>query len=613
MALVISVLVTACGSDGAKKGEWRSLNMDDRNSRYQEDSRITGKNIGRLKQHWMLRTENDVTSTPVVADDHVYLADWGGVVYSVDAKTGQVNWKARLENPISSTPAVADGRVYVALSPYDTRKYPPDTGNRMVALSQEDGRVLWQATMPSSARGVWSSPIYFDGLLFVGVAAAIGQNENDPTVGGAVYAVNAKTGRVAWSRQLNGTKGGGGLWGSVAVDADRHAVIFGTANPFGEAGTRGYAYSIVSVDARTGKENWVYPGNYNIQLVGQDLDFGSAPNLFKLRVGNGKSAKDVPAVGLGSKDGWYYIIDRTNGHLIKPIPAKQAGGILGIGGYLPGDDDRAISIFLPTYKTDYDLANPDVCCGGIVALDPRAGVPRWQVDAKANVLGSVALTKGAVVFGDLKGNLYAVAPGNGRILFQQNLGASIESTPTFAHDQLFVTTSRGNPAFPPKTHPIPRTAVGLYAFGLGAGQRTATSTPPDQPSTNTTAPGAQQGTLPTNGPAQGTLRVTAAPRGTLSFAPASLSARTGIYRIDIDIAAAGHNFGFESSETRAPIVALDDAGKTVSVRAFFPHAGDYAFACFVPGHAAMRGVVHVSGPTLTLDEAVAAAGKIPSR
>jgi hypothetical protein len=43
------------------------------------------------------------------------------------------------------------------------------------------------------------------------------------------------------------------------------------------------------------------------------------------------------------------------------------------------------------------------------------------------------------------------------------------------------------------------------------------------------------------------------------------------------------------------------------MRVFFPEAGEYEFACFVPGHAGMRGVVHVTGPRVTLEKALAVA------
>jgi outer membrane protein assembly factor BamB len=462
VACALVITFSACGTSSKPKGgEWPAINNDPRNTRFQADSTITAKNIARVRQRWMIPTNESVTSTPVVVDGNVYFADWGGSVYSARVDSGKVNWKVNLGNPISTAVAVDGGRVYVSLSPFDTSKYPPDNGNRLVALSESSGLTLWQTRLESTARGVWSSPIVFDGLVFVGAAAAIGQTENDPSVGGNVYAVDAKSGRLAWSKVLNGTAGGGGLWGTIAVDEDRDAIVFGTANPFSEKGSAGYTDSIVSLDARTGRDKWTFhvPTDRKRDI---DVDFGSSPNIFEMKTGVGRRET---VVGLAKKDGSYYVVGANDGGFRRQIAVKQLGGVLGIGGYLPTANGRARLIYLPTFKTEYDISSPEGCCGGVVAIDPERNAVRWEAKAKSQVIGSVAIGPGVVVFGDAKGNLYGVASATGAPLFDTNLRASIQAGVTLAEGHLFVPTAAGNPAFPPKTHPIPKDALGVYAFG----------------------------------------------------------------------------------------------------------------------------------------------------
>jgi uncharacterized cupredoxin-like copper-binding protein len=111
-------------------------------------------------------------------------------------------------------------------------------------------------------------------------------------------------------------------------------------------------------------------------------------------------------------------------------------------------------------------------------------------------------------------------------------------------------------------------------------------------------------TLSRSGPSIGTLRVTAGPSKSLTFAPATLTAHTGIYRFVVDVATSGHAVAFLDPDVRFQPITLDEAGAQPSGRAFFPKAGDYTFACLIPGHRGMSGVVHVTGPARTLHQAL---------
>jgi plastocyanin len=112
------------------------------------------------------------------------------------------------------------------------------------------------------------------------------------------------------------------------------------------------------------------------------------------------------------------------------------------------------------------------------------------------------------------------------------------------------------------------------------------------------------------GPAPaGKLAILAAPAGQLKFAPSELTAKTGVYSITLTDGAVGqHTLDFDDPATLWAGVEVNNQGEKVTSRIFFGNPGDYTFFCAIPGHraAGMQGVVHVTGPPLTLAQALAA-------
>jgi plastocyanin len=107
--------------------------------------------------------------------------------------------------------------------------------------------------------------------------------------------------------------------------------------------------------------------------------------------------------------------------------------------------------------------------------------------------------------------------------------------------------------------------------------------------------------------------VVSSPSGALKFTPNSLNATTGLATVSGKAAGTGHTLAINDPTTQFQTIDFNALG-TVSCVAFFPHAGDYSFECTVDSHAAagMTGTIHVTGPTMTLQQAEAAAGNPPS-
>jgi outer membrane protein assembly factor BamB len=431
-------------------------------SRYQSDSLITSSNINQIKQAWFFPANHSVTSTPLVQDGSVYFADWGGNVYSLNIFTGAINWKTNVGFSISSTPALANGLVYVAGSPL--------VPTRVIALDQNNGAIAWNTTLPclpvSHYCGIYSSPIYYNGMVYVGLSdchESLGSycTEIGDSNVGQVYALSATDGHPIWNFTTGNytTDGGwgGGVWGSVVIDPTLNAIYFGTGNPFdtvpsGCISCMGYTYSILSLDASTGKLNWQYGpifSNYNPAI---DDDFGSTPNLFSV-VDNGITHQ---VVGIANKNGNYYILDRKSGSLLEAF--SKAGNNIGVAGfYYPSGTETNPVIFIPSRDRGVGL---------ITAFRAGSDSALWTFSTPSgcgtncNFYGSVALIPGAVLAGDNASNLWVLSMTDGSVLYHTQLvssGYGIDGGVTVAEGYVLVGDFGDNESA--KTN-----SGGLYAF-----------------------------------------------------------------------------------------------------------------------------------------------------
>jgi outer membrane protein assembly factor BamB len=212
-------------------------------------------------------------SSPLVVNGSVYVGDWRGRVYSLDARTGRVQWTFQGKGRIKSGIARSGNRLYVGT--YDGYVY---------ALRATTGKVIWRTRSQDRLGGrgqFYSTPAIAYGRVYVG------------STDGKVYSYGAASGKLRWSQ---GT--GGYVYGSPAVwrktvyvgsysgrfyaldaatgdirwrfDADDHisgsATVLDGVVYFSTFGERTYA-----LDARTGKVLWTYSdGKYGGVVADQD-------------------------------------------------------------------------------------------------------------------------------------------------------------------------------------------------------------------------------------------------------------------------------------------------------------------------------------------------------
>jgi polyvinyl alcohol dehydrogenase (cytochrome) len=183
---------------------------------------------------WMYQASGPVRSALVAVPNgktHVLVfTDLTGWAYGVEAETGHLIWKKKPEphesTRLTGSAAVQDGVVFVpAASWEETRagnsEYPCCTFRGSVtALRAKDGTQVWKTytirekpkelgkgpgtigTLGPSGAGVWGSPTLDAkrGLLYV----TTGDNFSSPAtdLSDSVLALEVKTGRIVWSKQV---------------------------------------------------------------------------------------------------------------------------------------------------------------------------------------------------------------------------------------------------------------------------------------------------------------------------------------------------------------------------------------------------------------------------
>jgi outer membrane protein assembly factor BamB len=293
--------------------------------------------LDRLAPVWFAPTKAEVTGAPVVSDDALYFGDWSGRAYAVDRVTGKVRWTRDLPRqpqiyagqiPASPSLATIGGEAAVII----------DAGRYVWALRASDGTGIWhhEVGVPGDGR----DPIEIEGSpAVVGESVIVGTDvHNDQKYRAGVVALSLADGSERWHWDPEAGKRAGGcgdVWGTPSVDVDAHLVVVGTGSCFhGRAWTR-WSEAIVGLDLRTGKPQWSYQPR--AELNNQDYDFAGAANLF--------SIGDRKVVGLGNKDGLYYVVDRTDGSLVWKTRVLTTD----VGNQAGGADNGQLIIWFPPF------------------------------------------------------------------------------------------------------------------------------------------------------------------------------------------------------------------------------------------------------------------------
>lgn len=118
--------------------------------------------VTRTHVAWRLSRGAPYTPSPVLVGGELYVVNDGGILTSVDARTGEVVWQRRLNGSFSASPLFVDGRLYFSSEDGQTFVLEPGReGPKLLAANTLDGAIL--ASMAAAHRSLFvrtSSHLY---------------------------------------------------------------------------------------------------------------------------------------------------------------------------------------------------------------------------------------------------------------------------------------------------------------------------------------------------------------------------------------------------------------------------------------------------------------------
>ena len=387
---------------------------------------------------WRYQT-GQLTSHPVVADGLVHVSSNDGHSYALDARTGELRWK-NLTRGGSRKFAVADGLKYI-------------TGSRIHAYNADGGEFVWDFETGIGIEYIPNeddSEVFFvsgSGYVYA-MNTATGEpfwrfKEEDPTkfdasyhpvtangevyfgvhsskLNGRIYALNAVSGEVNWSVDLDGQL----LFSPVVVD---NKVYVGTA------------VAVNALDAAAGEFLWQIPGVdddpfYSIVVTaGSDVYLGTvrghllalSPTTGEVIWRNQIDSRSMVAFGKGvvytsAFPGLVTALDAESGDSLWRIqlPGKSRfsrAAMRNLGGL---SSPIASSVATLGYLTRPVVGEGIVFVGSdsddVFALDAATGQLRWQFQTGGAVRISPALLDGVLYVASDDGYVYALDAVTGR-------------------------------------------------------------------------------------------------------------------------------------------------------------------------------------------------------
>lgn len=367
--------------------QWQLHGNDTGEQRYSTLNQINRDNIDQLELAWSfdMYTRRGVEATPLMVNGTLYVTSSWSMVYALDARTGALKWfhdpqveRAFLAkgccDAVNRGVAYSDGKILA--STYD---------GRLLALNAEDGELLWevQTTDREQSYTITGAPRIAKDKVVIGNGGA------ELGVRGYVTAYDIASGEQAWrfytvpGNPADGFEneamemaaktwtgewwkwgGGGTAWDSMVYDPELDLLYIGVGNgsPWNQklrspdGGDNLFLSSIVAVRPDSGEYVWHYQ-----TTPGETWDYTSTQHIMLADLTiDGKLRKVLMQA---PKNGFFYVIDRTNGELIS---ADQYVEVMTWASHVDMETGRPV-----------ETENARLFDGKNISLPSNAGAHNW--------------------------------------------------------------------------------------------------------------------------------------------------------------------------------------------------------------------------------------------
>ncbi|RZJ11206.1 MAG: serine/threonine protein kinase [Rubrivivax sp.] len=322
---------------------------------------------GGFQLDWTYDLYAPVSASPVAAGGLLFVAAEDGNLHAIDLASRKLRWLFHAEGGIASTPAIADGVIYFL-----------SRDGIFHALDVKSGAPRWTFRTGGEARfsahGMYGQPrdgvkradpwdFYLSSPLVADGKVVFGSSDEH------VYALDAKTGAMAWAY-----KTGGMVHASPTRAGSR--VIVGA-----------WDSALYSIDLATGALAWR-------QQTGAEQK-----NSILLGIQAAVSVEG-DTVYAGSRDGFLYALDTAKGQLRWGHDVK--------GSWVPGTAAiGATQVFVPTSDA-----------GVLAVLDKRSGKKLYDFPTKAWTFASPLPIGQSVVVATMDGQLHQFDAATGKLLWR---------------------------------------------------------------------------------------------------------------------------------------------------------------------------------------------------